>query len=339
MRRPGPLKDLPLSQFLPAGRNGPTNVNHFPQPRSNKRALSPSRLSIFSPAKRRILNAEGIYFTSKTPETPNHNPSSPRFHDFFSGQTPPGDAVQPLAGSSASNTQANSNCVTPPKSRRSSARISPRGKSTRQSSTSSCVMYDDTPPNASLLRSSRSQASQGIPVPTVITREMPLPPDRQSRHYPGFDTYQDTQITLTHPQVHPSQSDIGEIEHITEGGKADKEAYKENVAPRRKTKKAGSASSSLLKAAVLAPDAKGGLDKVNKALSTSETLTDDLATGEWNKSTPRRSTPSAGFGQPSHTPRTVTPADRRERRQQMIAEVDDAGHFDEDLDAATLYAQ
>ncbi|KAH7916294.1 hypothetical protein BJ138DRAFT_598363 [Hygrophoropsis aurantiaca] len=313
MRRPGPLRDWPLDQILPTTRNGATNVSPFSQPRSNKRALSPSRLSVFSPAKRRILNVEGIYFTTKALETPK-KASSPRHHDFFGGQsTGREDTVQPLAGSSASNVQ--SNCTTPPKNRRLSTRLSPRSKTTRAAPSSAIILSSDASPT-SARRSSRMQTSQDNIAPTVITRELPPPPDRQSRHYPGFDTYQDTEITIAVPPISQLHSNNSVIESDLDVEIADREAYKENIVPRRKAKKGS--PSSLLKAAVLAPEAKEGFSKVGKALSMSETLTDSFATAE---------TPShtVGFGQPPHTPRIVTSPVRRERKQQMQAEIDGRG--------------
>src|ERR1700742_1684328 len=61
----GPLQDLPLEQFLPPD----PNIAHTSRP--NKRPLeSPGRPSLYSPAKRRILNNEGIFSPEKTMKSP-----------------------------------------------------------------------------------------------------------------------------------------------------------------------------------------------------------------------------------------------------------------------------
>lgn len=50
-----PLQDLPLEQFLTPG-----IISTSKTPRNHKRPLSPSRTTPFNPAKRRVLDAEGI---------------------------------------------------------------------------------------------------------------------------------------------------------------------------------------------------------------------------------------------------------------------------------------
>ena len=67
MQRPGPLQELPLDRFLLSNPN-------LSAIKSNKRPLSPSDPTLFSPAKRRILNEEGIF----SPEKSWKGPLAPR---------------------------------------------------------------------------------------------------------------------------------------------------------------------------------------------------------------------------------------------------------------------
>lgn len=208
----GHLQDLPLTHFLPSGASPslktPTNA------KPAKRPLSPSKSTIFSPAKRRILRSEGILLPG--------------------GASCASSMASPSPVQRAGVTQGNS------KHRRTSRRSSP--KLTRQCST--ITSGDDSASALSLRRSSRLQSSQPRAAPTAILREMPPPHDRQSVHYPGFDTYQDKHIFLVPSQTIPS-SDNEDSWSSSEEVLSEREISKENIPPRKKAKKSSLARSSL----------------------------------------------------------------------------------------------
>ena len=63
-----PLHDLPLEQFLT-----PATLTARKTPRKHKRPLSPSQTTLLNPAKRRVLDAEGIpHSNSATTSSPFH---------------------------------------------------------------------------------------------------------------------------------------------------------------------------------------------------------------------------------------------------------------------------
>ncbi|KIK04636.1 hypothetical protein K443DRAFT_92577 [Laccaria amethystina LaAM-08-1] len=67
---------------------------------------------------------------------------------------------------------------------------------------------------------------------TLIPREMPPPPDPQSIHFPGFFVFQDTHLVVLPPLNNEPTTD------------SNLDVPKENVPPRRKTRKAATASPS-----------------------------------------------------------------------------------------------
>lgn len=67
-RRRMPLQDLPLEQFLTPGIAAGSKM-----PRNHKRPLSPSRTTPFNPAKRRVLDAEGVPLSNNAVKSsPSH---------------------------------------------------------------------------------------------------------------------------------------------------------------------------------------------------------------------------------------------------------------------------
>ena len=213
-----PLRVLPLDRFLHSDNSQQASrPNHLKH--STKRPRSPS--AMLSPAKRRILREEGFlppppfqlkrsveyerpsmgtaYFRSR-----NEDLGSPMHIDSDSSRCVEGS---PLTDAVAYRTRSK---TSPPKG------TGP----TKTRSTTSKSSSNRPPPSA-------TPPTRSAP-PLMIPREMPARPDPQSVHYPGFDIHYDTHIEL------PSTSS----RYIPEPDlERDKEGRKENLPPRRISKK------------------------------------------------------------------------------------------------------
>ncbi|KAG1815608.1 uncharacterized protein BJ212DRAFT_1357480 [Suillus subaureus] len=232
MARTGPLQDLPLAHFLASGANSvPTNA------KPAKRPLSPSKSTIFSPAKRRILHSEGILLPGEASMSllqhhiPYFGNDVGALHDSSIALTPPAQRADAIQGSS--------------RDRRTPRRPSP--KLIRSTN----APGDDSASALSLRRSSRLQSSQRGAEPgatsMAILREMPSPHDRQSVHYPGFDTYQDSHIFLTPSRrTSPSSDNEESWPSSSEEVLSERKITKENIPPRKKAKKTSLTRSPLL---------------------------------------------------------------------------------------------
>lgn len=230
MARTGPLQDLPLAHFLASGANPVLTIAKPP-----KRPLSPSKSTIFSPAKRRILHSEGILLPGEAsllslqPHIPYSGSDIGASHDSSIALTSPAQRAGATQGSS--------------RDRRTSRRPSPKLMRSINAS------GDDSASLLSLRRSSRLQSSQRGAEPgaasMAILREMPPPHDRQSVHYPGFDTYQDTHIFLTPSRRTSPSSDNEDSWPSSEEVLSEREITKENIPPRKKAKKSSLTRSSL----------------------------------------------------------------------------------------------
>ncbi|KAJ7781023.1 hypothetical protein B0H16DRAFT_1298501 [Mycena metata] len=296
-RRAGPLKDLPLELFLP----------QLPTPqRPNKRVHSPGGPSLFSPTKRRILAEEGIV-SGASLKSPVRLRAVPVRRD--SGDSP----VKKLDFGPPKNSPTSARS---PHNAPTSAPDSPATRLTRHSGSHSTA--DAFPTSASFPQLSDAQEmTDYFSVPSNASgvvqtpREIPPPVDPQSIHYPGFHVFQDAFIitgSSAAAQLSPQ-----------------KDAQKENVAPRRKPRKSVTApASSDLKSRLVFPDT--GLAKASSMPST-----------------PPRSLPVERLGSLTPTPRRpdvvltrdtrLTPklqdSERRELRRRLADEVDDID--DEDL--------
>ena len=223
------LADLPLDLILNPNSNYPTRTLNRPTSLTgSKRSRSPS---LAHPAKRRILQQEGLLLTPRSrlrASTSTQSLSlSPRALLHASG-TPKHLPDPSLA-------KANTtlpipiypdplDLSSPRESRRTSARLtaSPNSKSSSSAAT--------TPTRTSARKAhpqtttaSDSSSSRHVRH-TMIPREMPPPPDRRSVHYPGFDVHQDTHIAL--PCTRSMTRAREEAARVQEG-----EAAKENVRP------------------------------------------------------------------------------------------------------------
>ena len=255
------LVDLPLEPFLRAA----SDDANLPIPRTgSKRSRSPSLArSIFSPAKRRILEQEALFSPSQSrsyraaSDNSLHPHRNALLHAFASstcllGPSPAGPSDTHPAP------PCHPHALVPPsprESKRISPRLStsPRSKS-RHSPTTTPIRVSPrktrsqttTTPPSSQRQSARHASTRSPKTPTttltMIPREMPPPPDRRSVHYPGFDVRLDTHIALpcTRSKARAKAEADAVATRVQEG-----EAAKENVRP---SPMAASTSSSTSKA-------------------------------------------------------------------------------------------
>lgn len=212
-------KEKAVIVLLVMPRRGPLQelpIDLFNHNLPTKRPRSPSPSSLYSPAKRRILSEEGLVRFGKSATHALHNhawpvssPSPAKKLDFGVPKSSPSTRNTPLRADVAMRSPS----LSP------SPELKPRTRSTRLTSSPS---HDISIPSPTL--SAR--------VPTLIPREMPPPPDSQSIHFPGFFVFQDTHFAVLPPLDNES----------TTGPNLD--VPKENVPPRRKTRKAATASPS-----------------------------------------------------------------------------------------------
>jgi len=215
------LLDLPLERFLQPVSD---DVNLPTPPTGSKRSRSPSLAhSIFSPAKRRILEQEGLFLPSHSRPYPSTSTRSlrPRHRALLHGLD---GSKHPLGTTTPASTR-DTLLPTPAHAHQSFVvasscelrRISPRLSASPQSRSPPAPA---TPTRTSPRRRTRSQTT-----PTMIPREVPPSPDRQSLHYPGFDVHRDTHIAL--PCTRSKARAKEEAARVQEGG----DATKENVRP------------------------------------------------------------------------------------------------------------
>lgn len=228
MPRPGPLMPLPLDQFLlPA--------------RPSKRPHSPGGPTPFSPAKRRILNEEGLFSLDRSCKTPLPRAGAlatpSRFSHVLAGPASPARILD-------FGLPRNNNGGDPEK--RPAAAPLPGGTSTGHRSASSRsglapspeIKPRDAPRAASAPRAVDPFDFDALPSPsssptsssfTLVPRELPPQIDPTSVHYPGFVVFQDPHIVVYPPAANEPSPDDMEI---------DAEVTKENTAPRRRVRKA-----------------------------------------------------------------------------------------------------
>ncbi len=228
MSRPRPvLADLPLDLILNPNSDHPDrSLNRPTSLTGSKRSRSPSLAhSIFTPAKRRILEQEGLILTSRSrlraststhslsrallhaPDNPKHLPAP----SLAKGDTPLPIPIHPDPLDLPSSHEPR--------------RVSPRLSTSPNSK--SCSSATTTPtrssPRKAHPQASSSSSSRHVRH-TMVPREMPPPPNRRSVHYPGFDVHQDTHIAL--PCTRSMTRAREEAARVQEG-----EAAKENVRP------------------------------------------------------------------------------------------------------------
>ena len=233
------LVDLPLEPFLRAV----SDDANLPNPSTgSKRSRSPSLArSIFTPAKRRILEQEALFSPSQSRFYPGasnnsfHPHRNALLHAFVNPKCPSGSSPTGL-----SDTHPSPPChphtlvpASPREPRRISPRLSasPRFKSipsptTTPTRTSPRKTRSQTTPPA---RHASTPSPPALPTTMMVPREMPPPPDRRSVHYPGFDVHLDTHIALpcTRSKARAKAEAAAAAARVQEEG----EAAKENVRP------------------------------------------------------------------------------------------------------------
>ncbi|KAF8631546.1 hypothetical protein AX15_002302 [Amanita polypyramis BW_CC] len=227
MLRPGPLLELPLEQFLPLD---PYTLQASARP--GKRPLSPGVSKLLSPAKRRILNEEGVLLPEKarSPLSCSSKQSSPgRFSEVLNGPGSPArvlDFGTPRSHPASARREAVATSETTPRRpvTRSISKLAPPPElNLRQSSS----RHDEDFAIADMFDSQSSTRNSRSPVP--VPRELPPSPDPQSIHYPGFEVYRDPYIVIFPPISAPQPEVL-------------KDEVKENLPCRRKIRKTTSTS-------------------------------------------------------------------------------------------------
>lgn len=252
------LVDLPLERFSQPVFD---DVN-LPDTRAgSKRSRSPSLArSIFTPAKRRILEQEGLFLPPQSHPSPSTTPRplrSPRgslLHAFDGPKRPVGPSSPGLGDILPSPPGDPHVFVLPPPrvSRRVSPRLSttppskslptpstPTRTSPRKTRSQTTPTRSTTPAPSQRARHSSTPTPSSSPKPmpapapaaTMVPREMPPPPDRRSAHYPGFDVHQDTHVALpcTRSKAHAKAEAARLLLQASQEG--DLAAAKENVRP------------------------------------------------------------------------------------------------------------
>ena len=260
-QRPGPLRDLPLEPFVHPP--GPDSMASAKQTRSNKRQLSPGQPSLFSPTKRRILFEEGIHLPEKTvkmplPSSGRGNPTSfvrfahdPKDHssparvlNFGLPKNLQGDPQKRSSSAVAGETNQQSTS-----SSSSSTRIAPSIElktkvSSRTHARHSQVVQSDDSSNLHDTLVPSSSANQGLP--SFVPRELPPQTDPRSVHFPGFFVHQDTHVAVyptAEVDANEGYQQTNEECQQTLGVDDDEDREKENLPPRRRTKKLPAPSS------------------------------------------------------------------------------------------------
>lgn len=238
------LVELPPERFLQPVFSDDVNL---PTPRTgSKRSRSPSLArSIFSPAKRRILEQEGLFPPAQShpsSSTVPHSIRSPHgafLHAFDNSKRPVGTSPVGLGDILPSPPGDPDGLILSPA--RVSRRVSPRFSSSPQPKS----LPAPTTPTRTSPRKTRSQSSPTSTTPkapsntpsspmsatatklTMVPREMPPRPDRRSVHYPGFDVHQDTHVALPCTRSRArAKAEAARLHQIQEDG-----SVKENVRP------------------------------------------------------------------------------------------------------------
>ncbi|KAF8639699.1 hypothetical protein AX17_000961 [Amanita inopinata Kibby_2008] len=223
MPHSGPLQDLPLERFLPPNPN-PLQPNIRP----SKRPLSPGGPNLLSPAKRRILNEEGLLLTDKAKTPLSHSLRQLSPSRFTGVLNSPASPARVLDFGLPKYHSLDNTC--PSRSDSVATGITPRRPITR--SMSQLAPSPELPSvPASLRHVTRCSTDVGHPLAACsscpvayIPRDLPPLPDPQSIHYPGFKVYRDPYTLLLSPV------DDAHREFTKEG-------VKENVPCRRKGRK------------------------------------------------------------------------------------------------------
>ncbi|KAF9226654.1 hypothetical protein BS17DRAFT_814586 [Gyrodon lividus] len=200
-----PLHDLPLEQFITS-----SLVTGTKTPRKPKRPLSPSQITPLNPAKRRVLDAEGIPFANNIAATSPASRPVPSLLYSMHTVTP----TRPSRLGNGYNSNSNSPSLRPT--------LEPHTRLVRNHGSPQGTIFP-------LSSRRRSPPRELHCTPTTESSTNP-----QSKHYPGFDIFRDSNPCQGSPAPQGSLSSDSE----TQGDKFEEE--KENVPPKRKAKKISS---------------------------------------------------------------------------------------------------
>ncbi|KAM6496032.1 hypothetical protein JOM56_008738, partial [Amanita muscaria] len=225
MRHPGPLQELPLEQFLPPDPNIPQSST-----RPSKRPLSPGVSKLLSPAKRRVLNEDGLLPTENTKGSSSRTPrqsSIGRFADVLNGPGSPAKVLDfgPPKHHATSLFQEAGNAVSMTPRRpvtRSMTKLAPPPELNQSPSSSRHTNKEQA--DYSMFNVPSSYPSTERPL-LYVPRDLPATSDPRSIHYPGFDIHRDP-YTVLFPPIDAAQQD------------SSKEEVKENIPCRQKSRKA-----------------------------------------------------------------------------------------------------
>jgi hypothetical protein len=225
-RSRGPLQELPLDQFL-LPPNTPSQLGS-----NTKRPVSPGTPALCSPAKRRILNEEGLFAmksplsapvsavsaTASSSKQPINTPQQyqqniTRFVDALTG---PDSPARKLDFGTPKNAVAGSRTPSRRSEEEKTQRLAPSPEIKARSHSRLRDLeaeegYFSTPPpqtqtqsqsqTVPLSPSSSLAGPSSYPEFLTVPRELPPPIDPQSEHYPGFPVYQDPHFLLPTPRL------------------------------------------------------------------------------------------------------------------------------------------
>ncbi|KAL1738638.1 hypothetical protein HDZ31DRAFT_50680 [Schizophyllum fasciatum] len=334
-----PLREMPLDLFV-APQPRPIKTNIFgtgpasPHSRPNKRPHSPGEVGLYSPAKRRILEVEGIISPQKMKSpfsSAYRNPAADKFADALLGPGSPAKRLDFLSAPDEGGSLSSS-CTGNATPKATPARLAPSPKlrlATDASHADDCEMTDYFSPPLHDVAPPTASSVNFHHVPRVPPPLM----DATSLHYPGFQIHLDEFDVVYEPQADGAMSTPAPVQ------KADKE----NVpAPRRgKMKKSATDPIPELTALLFSPEGKKSvLDVPDRASS----LPSMLISPARAKTAVREGSPTPRSTLRSSAPILVRDAcsspalnkeGRRERRRMLEDEVD-AVEEDEDSDGVFL---
>ncbi|KAF9452997.1 hypothetical protein P691DRAFT_620735, partial [Macrolepiota fuliginosa MF-IS2] len=193
----GPLQDLPLDQFL-----HPPSTSKLAS--STKRPISPGTPALYSPAKRRILNDEGL-FSTKIPlsaatstassnkqhiKPPQHyHPTAARFASALAGPESPARKLDFGSPKNAGNKTPVRRSEEPDRQPPPFPEIEDLSRSRHRSLEVDEDYFAMSAPHLS------SQPQRHLEF-LAVARELHSPIDPQSEHYPGFIVYQDPHVLI-----------------------------------------------------------------------------------------------------------------------------------------------
>lgn len=222
-----PLQPLPLAYFLAP--DGAPLARASPLKPATKRSRSPS--SLLTPAKRRILRAEGVICSpSSSTSSGSSRGRSPKLDTELNRRADTSTSLMPPSPSSRTHRDPQRDRVGA-----SGARADTSAASCVYRTRSTTASLQGTPCGSPSSSSASSGPRRATPNPIMVPRRVPSPPNPQSIHYPGFNIHYDTHIELrSASSMRLCSLEPSDIED-------ELDALKENIPPRKRVKKTVSA--------------------------------------------------------------------------------------------------